>query len=170
MRTVVAIGGSMIAVGAGIAVAILLTRRHGASGDLGTEFDHFTSCKVEDKLVKYDKTTTECKEMCLADPMCSAFSYDLTDNSCILTHKDPVAEAEETAAGEWQLYARRPKGTQPSEWGPWDPQRCPPCGEEQGAGSVLTRVCSGPRCIGPAKHKCAVTACFDTFEGFSMDS
>lgn len=163
MKTEAVIGGVMIVVGVGVAAYIILKPK---TSSLGSEFDHFTSYKVTDTPVKYDKTTTECKKLCLGDSKCTAFSYNLSDNSCILTHKDPFATAEETIAGQWQIYVRRPDGALPSAWGPWTPEQCPPCGETKDI--TQSRTCSGPKCLGANKHRCSVGACFDVFDGFRM--
>jgi len=163
MKVEIVLGGALLIGGLGLIVFMALKP---PISKLGSDFDTFTSYKVADTgPVTYNTDPSSCKRKCIADPKCRGFSFDLEDNSCFVTTKDPYTYAEETPKGQWQVYIRRKVGTPASSWGPWD-KICPKCGEKKDV--IITRECYGPHCLGPNKHECDVMACFDMFQGFDM--
>ena len=161
MKTVAIASGVVLVVGGvGLTIYMFLGR---PTAKLGNDFNVFDDYKVEDESVTPNTTLMACKEKCVADPNCKALSFDTVGNNCIITGKDPYKTA--SVEPKWQIYIRRPVGEAASSWGPWV-KECPPCGEK--SDMEITRVCKGPRCLGPTKRECHVGACYDVFAGLHL--
>ena len=164
MKTEAIIGGILLAGGIGFTGFVLYKIMSAAPHPLGGEFDVFTGFKVSDTEAYHNTMPTSCKNKCLADPECTAASFQIgEENICILTKKDPYSSYEETDPGAWQLFIRRQEGVPESKWGSWDPDQCPPCGEKTDL--VMRRKCLGPKCLGKSERQCDVGGCFDRFQG-----
>ena len=158
----VVFGGAFIGLGV-VALYFAIRKRPEEYSNNYDEFNGYTAAGTS----SFKETPATCKDKCNKDKKCRGAAFDYSSQECKLVSEDPFVISTPAASGTWSMFVRRPVGQGPSKWGAWVPEKCPPCGDKNE--TVQKRTCDGVRCLGEATHDCKIDACFDRFDGLSIN-